>query len=177
MEYGTILGICWVAVFVFYVIGFRAESGLFMLLGMVGLFSLLPLEFYLGCRLKRRSVQLGIKPTPFFSFMNTLSVFMYACLLCGCVEYVYFAFIDKGALLDAVSTLLDTPELKLAYSQMGMTEHYKQATEVIGELGTLSAFDKTLLLFNQNFLITLILSVPVTVVSHLYKPHVAPTEL
>lgn len=172
MEYGTILGLCWVAVFLLYVVGFRTQDGIFMMLGLVGLIGLVAVEFCLGCRLKRRSLQLGIRLTPLFSFMNIVSIFMYACLLCGCVEYIYFAYIDKGTLFDSILAMLNAPELRNTYGEMGMTEYYKQAIDTVNELGTLSAFEKTLILFNQNFFASLVLSIPVAIVYYFYRPSV-----
>ena len=55
MEYGTILGLCWTAVFALYIIGFRTQSSLCMFLGLLGLIAVAVLEFYLGCRTKKRS--------------------------------------------------------------------------------------------------------------------------
>lgn len=170
MEYGTILGLCWTAVFALYIIGFRTQSSLCMFLGLLGLIAVAVLEFYLGCRTKKRSMQLQIRLTPLFTFMNILSIFMYACLLCGCMEYIYFAYMDKGVLLDSILLMLNTPELKNTYGQMGMTDYYKQLTDTIAELNALSAFDKTLILLNQNFITSLIISIPVAIVSHFYRP-------
>lgn len=170
MEYGSILGLCWIAVFACYVVGFRTQNGIFMLSGLMGLVGLLAVEFFLGCRIKKRSVQLEIKSSFFFTYMNVLGIFMYACLLCGCLEYIYFAFIDKGALFEAIQTMLDSTEIKQLYTQMGMSAYYKQITDTIDELSMLSAFEKAMILFNQNFAVGLFMSVPVSIAAHFYRP-------
>ncbi len=169
-EYGSILGLCWVAVFACYVAGFRTQNGIYMLLGLIGIPSLLVIEILLGIRLKKRSVQLELQLTPTITWLNSLSMFMYACLLSGCMEYIYFAYMDKGTLVDSIQTMINASDLKALYLQMGLSEYYHQISTLVEELHTLSAFDKTMILFNQNFFAALILSIPVAVVSYFYKP-------
>lgn len=170
MEYGSILGLCWVAVFACYIIGFRSQNGFFMLLAICGLIALLPLEFFLGIRIKKRSLQLDIRLTFLLSFMNVLSMFMYACLLSGCMEFVYFAYIDKGELFSSIDSMLTTADIKDLYQQSGLSAYYKQITDMMQELEQLSAFDKTMLLFNNSFLTSLILSIPIAISAYFYKP-------
>lgn len=170
MEYGSILGLCWVAVFASYVYGFRTQSGLLMFLGMLMLLLLLPIEFFLGMRMKKRSVQLEIPMSFLFTYMNVLGIFMYACLLSGCMEYVYFAFIDKGELFNALNTMLTSADVEALYKQTGLNSYYKQIIGMLDELSYIPAFDKTLLLFNNSFITSLILSLPVAIVAYFYKP-------
>ena len=170
MEYGSILGLCWTAIFACYVIGFRSQNGFFMLLAICGVIALLPLEFYLGIRIKKRSLQLDINLSFLFSFMNILSMFMYACLLSGCIEFIYFAYIDKGELFNSINTMLASADIKELYHQTELSAYYEQITEMIQELELLSAFDKTMLLFNNSFLTSLILSLPVAATAYFYKP-------
>ena len=169
-EYGSILGLCWVAVFACYVAGFRTQNGIYMMLGLIGIPALLVIEILLAIRLKKRSVQLELQLSPTITWMNSLSMFMYACLLCGCMEYIYFAYMDKGMLVDSIQSMIAAPELKAIYLQTGLTDYYHQISTLVEELHTLSAFDKTMILFNQNFLAALILSIPVAVVTYFYKP-------
>lgn len=170
MEYGSILGLSWTAVFGLYVAGIRTQDGTVLLAAFLGLFIILGLTFMLGMRAKVRSVQLQVRLSPFFSFVNIFSMFMYASLLCGAMEYAYFQFLDKGALSGALQTMFADAELRMAYQQMGMLETYKQLREIITEVGTLSALDKVLLLFNQNFFVGLIVAIPVTITYWFYKP-------
>jgi len=170
MEYGSILGLCWVAVFSFYVIGFRTQNGIFMLLGMCGIFGLLALEIFYAIRIKKRTVQLDLKLSALLTYLNSLSMFMYACLLCGCLEYIYFAYIDKGMLFTSIQSMIDAADIQSVYKQMGMSDYYKQVTTTISQLQSLSALEKTMVLFNQNFFFSLILAIPVAIVSYFYKP-------
>ena len=170
MEYGSIMGISWTAVFALYVIGFRSGNGIFLLLAFLGLIAILALEFYLGIRVKKRTLQLSLNISPLFTFVNIFSMFMYACLLCGAMEFIYFQIIDKGTLFAAVEQMVSQSDVKQAYYQMGMKDSYDQAISLITEIATLPALDKTILLFNQNFFTALIIAVPVTVANWFYKP-------
>ena len=170
MEYGSILGLSWTAVFTLYAIGFRQQSGTLLALGFLGLMALLAVEALLGIRIKVRTIQLQLRPTFVLSFLNVLSMFMYACILCGALEYCYFAWLDKGAVVSALNTMMTESDLKQVYHQMGMQEAYKQVEQALGEFSALSAYEKTFLLFNQNFFTGLILSLPIGLVSYFYKP-------
>ncbi len=170
MEYGSILGLCWVVVFTSYVAAFRMQNAFFMLTGLCGLLALLLLEFFFGIRIKKRSLQLNLRLSPLFTYMNVLSMFMYACLLSGCMEYIYFAYIDKGQLIDSILSMVTTAEIETLYRQMGMSESHQQITDMIQELSLLTPFDKTMMLFNQNFFFTLIISIPVAAVAYFSKP-------
>ncbi|MBQ9362122.1 MAG: DUF4199 domain-containing protein [Bacteroidaceae bacterium] len=170
MEYGSIMGICWTVVFALYVIGFRSGNGIFLLLAFLGLLAILTLEFYFGIRVKKRTLQLSLSISPLFTFVNIFSMFMYACLLCGAMEYIYFQIMDKGSLFTAIEQMMSQSDVKQTYYQMGMKESYDQAISLIAEISTLSALDKTILFFNQNFFTALIIAVPVTVANRFYKP-------
>jgi len=146
------------------------QNGLFMLVGICTLIALLPIEIFLGMRMKKRAMQLEIPISPLFTYMNVLSIFMYACMLSGCMEFIYFAYIDKGELFTAINTMLTSPDTQALYRQAGMTDYYKQAIAMIQELEYLSPFDKTMLLFNNSFVTSIILSILISVVTYFYKP-------
>ena len=170
MEYGSILGLSWTAVFALYVIGLRQQSGACLGAAFLGLLLLLAPTAMLAVRIKVRTVQLQLRPTFIYTLLNVLSMFMYACLLCGAFEYSYFAFIDKDTLARAATAMLSDEQYRQLYTQAGMKQTYTQALQAINEFAALSAFDKTLLLFNQNFFTSLILSLPIGAISYYYKP-------
>ena len=97
-------------------------------------------------------------------------MFMYACLLSGCMQFIYFAHIDKGNLFSSINAMLTSSDIQNTYRQAGLSAYYTQIIDMIHELELLSAFDKTLLLFNNNFLTSLILSLPIAVTAYYYKP-------
>ena len=158
-EYGTFLGLAWVLVFVLYISSFRTMHPLLMLLSCL-LFVSLPLfGFYLARRFKQQmpeDVPIGYGRAYWFS----LSMMLYACLLTGVAELVYFKYLDHGAVFNAFYDLLNTSGTEQTYKQMGMKEAWASLKESLDMVSSLSAVDLCLSLFNQNFLFSLILAVP-----------------
>ena len=96
-----------------------------------------------------------------FSF----TMFMWACLFNGIIVYSYFEFFDNGAFIDALITMLSDKQLAQTYTQIGMGESYKEILSMMNEIAQTSSFDKALALFNNNFLLSLLLSIPVALVT------------
>ncbi|MBQ9640501.1 MAG: DUF4199 domain-containing protein [Bacteroidaceae bacterium] len=169
MEYGSIMGISWTAIFALYVIGLRSGNGIFLIIALFGLIALLVQDFYFGIRIKIRTIQLGLTLSPLFTYINIFSMFMYASLICGALEYFYFSLLDHGALVGALQNMMENKATQEMYNQMGMKESYQQARSLITEIGSLSALDKVIILFNQNFFTGMIIAIPVTVANWLYR--------
>ena len=158
-EYGTFLGAAWVLVFVLYVICFRTMNPLLMFVSCILFLSLPLFGFYLARRFKQQmpeDVSIGYGRAYWFC----LSMMLYACLLTGVVELVYFKFLDHGAVFNSFYELMDDPATKFTYQQMGMKESLETLKESIDMVSSLSAVDLCLSLFNQNFLLSLILAIP-----------------
>ena len=83
---------------------------------------------------------------------------MYACLMNGLVVFAYFQLKDDGQLMDRMNELLTQPEMVSTYEQMGMGEQRVQMMDVLREADGLSSWEKTLLIFNNNFFFSIILS-------------------
>ena len=170
MEYGSLLGASWATVFTLYVLGLRQQNPLFILMAVLGFVAILPLALFLGARIKKRTLQLGITLSPLFSLLNIFSMFMYACILCGAIEFAYFQYWDKGTLIQSHLAMLTQANARQLYIQMGMKDTYEQLLDMLYQLDTLTAFDKTMLLFSQNFWTSVLLAFPVTLVNRFYKP-------
>ena len=88
------------------------------------LFLSLPLfGFYLARRFKQQmpdDVSIGYGRAYWFC----LSMMLYACLLTGVAELVYFKFLDHGAVFDSFYGLMNDPATKATYQQMGMKESW-----------------------------------------------------
>ena len=158
-EYGTFIGLSWIAVFALYIAGVRTTSGTLMTLGMLA-FCILPvLPFYFARRFKQQipdDVHIGFGRAYWFSLM----MLVYASLLTAAGEFVYFKWMDNGALLQALANMIDTPLAKQTYQQMGMMDTLKMMKEVLKDLSALTAFDIAVSLFNQNIMLSLILALP-----------------
>jgi len=161
MEYGTFLGIAWTLVFTIYVFGFRTGNPNLFLLGFLGFMVLAFLPFLFAWRVKQMQYEgekLGFLKAMSFS----LNLFGFACIFTGICEYAYFCFFDNGELLTGFTNMFINPEMKTAYNQMGMAESYSQLSELLTQMQRLTAFEKTELLFNSNFMISLLMFIPVS---------------
>lgn len=99
-------------------------------------------------------------------------MFMYACLLDGLIVFSYFQFLDDGLLMEQLNALLSQPEMAKTYEQMGMEVQHAQMLEILAEVDGLSAWEKTLVIFNNNFVFSLVLSLVVAWVASWSRPHV-----
>ena len=54
--------------------------------------------------------------------------------------------------------MFNTAELKKTYEQIGMSDSYNEMMQLLNEASSLSSFEKTLALFNNNFFMSLFLS-------------------
>lgn len=168
MEYGTFLGIAWTSVFLLYTASFRTASALYSLLAFFGFMSLAIIPFIFAWRVKslqNKGEGLGFLRGCIFS----LNLFMFACLFTGVCEYAYFAFFDNGALLDSFLKMLIEPEMKNAYTQMGMSDSYNQLIDSMKQLQLLSPFEKAESLFNMNIIVSLLMIIPVGFIASLRK--------
>lgn len=158
MEYGTFIGLAWGALFLCYAEGIRTNNALLILLCLMlcGISVVLP--FFFAFRLNRKLFTMNEKLSYLQGLIFSFSMFMYACLMSGLITFAYFQFFDDGSLHEQMYSLLTQPETATIYQQMGMTEQYEQITSIFNEFATFSPLDKTLLLFNNNFVFSIIFS-------------------
>lgn len=172
MEYGTFVGLVWGGVFLSYVEGISYNNGLLMLLCFMLCGVSLVLPFVLGWRLNRKMALTGERLNYFQGLFFAFSMFMYACLLDGLIVFSYFQFLDDGLLMEQLNALLTQPEMAKTYEQMGMEVQHAQMLEILAEVDGLSAWEKTLVIFNNNFVFSLVLSLVVAWVASWSRPHV-----
>lgn len=165
MEYGTFVGLCWGALFLSYVEGVSYNNGLLILLCFMLCGVALVLPFVLAMRLNRKLFVAGEQLSYFQGLIFSFSMLMYGCLMNGLIVFAYFQFLDEGLLYEQLSQMLAMPELVSTYQQMGMGEQYTQMAEMMEEVDGLSPFEKALLIFNNNFFFSIILSFVVAIVA------------
>ena len=165
MEYGTFIGLTWGGMFLTYVEGISYNNGLLMLLCfMLGGVALV-LPFVLAFRLNRKMALAGEHLSYFQGLFFAFSMFMYGCLLNGLIVFAYFQFLDNGLLMEQLNAMLTQPEMVKMYEQMGMGDQHAQMMSILAEADALSAWEKTLMIFNNNFFISMFLSVIVAFVA------------
>ena len=132
MTLGLRVGLVWIVSFILVVLSFPS---LFSDLGlMVGLVSL-PL---VGMNLRRfrRALQ---EFTPFRLLWTSWYTFLCGVLLLTAAQYAYFAFFDKGQLLQRMTDLYTSPEMTEALRQAGaadMLDMIHESLELMGEMTT-----------------------------------------
>lgn len=158
MEYGTFLGLSWGLLFLCYVESISYNNGLLMMLCLLFVGTSLLLPFMLALRLNRKFLVIGERLSYTQGLFFSFSMFMYACLLTGLATFAYFQFFDDGTLFEQLNSMFTMPELVAVYQQMGMEEQYKQMLDVLKDIEGMSAFDKALGLFNNNFIFGIAMS-------------------
>ncbi len=155
LEYGTILGIAWTAVFAAYVYGLRTWNALLLLGCYAGMILIALLPFILVRRYRR--VHTAADET--ISFGNAIHfcflMFSYAILLTGICQYIYFAYMDGGAMIQAFKDFMNNPENIAAMQMMGTSDLKMMMEQSIETLATLSPLDITLSLFQMNITVSL----------------------
>jgi hypothetical protein len=82
-------------------------------------------------------------------------MFSYAILLTGIGEYIYFAFMDNGAVVSSLDTYLNNEEIATALKSMNMGEMKDIMQENINMLSTISPFDISLSLAQINITVSI----------------------
>jgi hypothetical protein len=155
LEYGTLLGASWVVVFVAYIIGIRTFNPLIMMLCYGGLFAIALLPFILAYRYKKKHTLPEESITYGEGMHFCILMFSYAILLTGIAEYIYFAFIDNGAIVSALSSYFTNPEMIQALNDLNMNDMKDMMMENINALSAISPFDITLSLAQINITISI----------------------
>lgn len=165
MEYGTFVGLCWGAMFFCYVEGISYQNGLLMLLcvALFGVACVLP--FVLAMRLNKKLFAVGERLSYLQGLLFAFSMFMYACMMNGLIVFAYFQFLDNGLLMEQMESMVNMPEMITTYQQIGMGEQYEQMISVLKQIDDLTPFEKALMMFNNNFFISLILTIVAAIVA------------
>lgn len=158
MEYGTFIGLSWGVLFLCYVEGISYGNNLLVLLCLLFCAISFFLPFLLALRLNRKLLTIDENLSYIQGLLFSFSMFMYACLMNGFIVFAYFQFLDDGTLFEQLHNMIKMPELKAAYQQMGMDEQYSQMIAILKDVNQMSTFEKTLGIFNNNFVFGSIMS-------------------
>ena len=158
MEYGTFLGIGWIIVFALYICGLRTLNGLPLVLGMLTLVSLPAASIYLALRFKKQDAceeGISLRRSIFFSLMMHL----YASLLTSVAALLYFQIMDNGAVINSMYNVINSPYAVSVYKQAGMEDVLEMGRSNLDALSQLSPLEIAFALFNQNIMVSIILSI------------------
>lgn len=157
LEYGTLLGISWIVVFAAYVCGIRTMNPLLMLACYMGFAVLLFLPFYFVLRFKNKHTD-ACQPITYGQALHfTILMFSYAIVLTGLAEYIYFAFIDNGAVFDSLLSFINNPEFDKTLNELSMQDMKQMMADNIETMRSVSPLDLTFSLMHLNVTTSLVL--------------------
>lgn len=161
MNYGTTLGVYYVLKFILFPLSLtNGVAGLLFL----ALTVLVPVVAYRLARHFRDHVTRGfISGTLAWSFI--LQMFLFASLLTAVAHYIYFAYLDHGAVAESFATAAET--YKTMVQEMGMgdatsqLEAIAQTTEMLTKM---TAGEMTLNMFSNNLFWGCLLTIPLALI-------------
>ena len=155
-QYGAIVGLIWIVSFAFYIVGLThpliGNIGL-----LIGIFSVVAAGFLV------RKFRHEISPLRFAqSWWMSILIYMYASLLMALAQYIYFAYIDGGYIVQAYSAIMSTPEATAMLKAYGMSG--QQLQESINLLAQTEPIYIVLNILSMNVTCGIILSLPVAAI-------------
>ena len=151
---GALLAVLWIASFACYVLGIT--SPLYGLLA-VGLAVATP--FFVAYRLgKFRDVGLDGVISFRRGWAYAVYVFCYAALLMALAQYLYFAFLDRGYLLHALTSIVSAPEARQALEQYGLQQSMSENLTLLGQMRPI---DFAINVMTANIMTGLLLALPI----------------
>lgn len=172
-EYGFIIGLSWGITFILFVLGTINVNSILLLTSYIFIFLQPFIAFYYGWRFKQH-LYVGERVSFFSAWYFAALLMGYACIVCACIQFVYFQFFDNGAFFTAMNEIFNNPEmLKLikqeseASQNSDLMEIYKQSQQIWDTFSEMSAFQKTLNFLSNNIFIGFFLSIPVAIIAHL----------
>lgn len=151
---GARLALLWVASFTCYIVGISNP-----LYGMVALVLMVITPFFVSRRLmKFRDEGLGGIISFGRGWGYSLYTFFYASILLALAQYVYFAYIDQGYLMQSFSQALTSAEARQMIEQYGMQQTIEESLEQFGQMRPI---DYVLNILTVNIMIGAVLGLPI----------------
>ena len=154
---GALLAVLWIASFAFYVAGI-ANS----LYGFLAMLLMITTPFFVGLRLGKFRDQ-GRDGVISFrrGWAYSAYVFFYAAILLALAQYFYFAYIDRGYLLQSFTNLVSSPEAKQVLKQYGLEQ---SMSENLALMEQMRPIDFAVNVLTMNILLGVALGIPIAAV-------------
>lgn len=169
MLLGTYMGLFWIAKFCLVPL---ALDKFFLMMLFVGLTLCVPFMGYYYTRLYRDRVlggSIGFRHAWFFG----TGMYLYATMLTAVAHYLYFAYIDKGFMLNTYTGMLN----QLKTEQLAGTEGYiEQMREALELLAGMSPLDLTIQLMYNNVFYGILMALAAAIVVRKHIPNEAKKE-
>ncbi len=151
---GFFLALLWIASFSSYIMGLTNQ-----ILAMAALLMAVMSPFFVANRLKKFRDE-GREGVISFarSYAYTIFVFFYGAVLLAVAQYLYFAYMDNGYLVNSFAKMMTTDEGKMLLEQYGMTQ---MVDESLAEMAATRPIDYALNILTINISLGFILGVPI----------------
>lgn len=154
---GAMLALLWAVAFILYIYGVSSQ-----MLGLAALMLMFYTPIFVGERLGKfrdygRAGLISFRR----GYAYTIFVFFYAGVLFAIAQYLYFAFMDNGFLLNQFSRMVSTEEARQMLEQYGMT---KMVDESLQEMANIRPIDYALNMLTVNISLGFILGVPISLI-------------
>ena len=159
---GARLALLWVVSFTCYIVGIANP-----LYGMVAIVLMVATPFFVSRRLmKFRDEGLGGVISFGRGWGYSLYVFFYASILLALAQYVYFAYIDQGYMLQSFSEALSSSEAQQMVKQYGAQQMIEESLE---QLAQMRPIDYALNILTMNIMIGAVLGLPIAALIKKFK--------
>jgi hypothetical protein len=151
---GFFLALLWIASFSSYIMGLSNQ-----ILAMAAILMAVMSPFFVANRLKKFRDE-GREGVISFgrSYAYTIFVFFYGAVLLAVAQYLYFAYMDNGYLVNSFAKMMTTDEGKMVLEQYGMTQ---MVDESLTEMAATRPIDYALNILTINISLGFILGVPI----------------
>ena len=151
---GFFLALLWIASFSSYIMGLSNQ-----ILAMAAILMAVMSPFFVANRLKKFRDE-GREGVISFgrSYAYTIFVFFYGAVLLAVAQYLYFAYMDNGYLVNSFAKMMTTDEGKMVLEQYGMTQ---MVDESLAEMAATRPIDYALNILTINISLGFILGVPI----------------
>ena len=151
---GFFLALLWIACFAGYIIGLTSQF-----MALASMLMVITTPFFVANRLKKFRDE-GREGVISFgrSYAYTIFVFFYGAVLLAVAQYLYFAYMDNGYLVNSFAKMMTSEEGRMMLEQYGMT---KMVDESLAEMAATRPIDYALNILTINISLGFILGVPI----------------
>jgi hypothetical protein len=151
---GALTALLWVVAFAFYIAGLTQPEWL-----LASIILMVASPFYIARRLRLfRDEALGGVISFSRSWGYVVLVFFYGSLLLALAEYAYFAFLDRGFLMQTLQQLLGSAETQQVLAQYGMKE---TVADNMAMLQSMRPIDLAVNMLTTNLMLGIIMGLPI----------------
>ena len=154
---GFFLAMLWIASFASYIVGLTNQT-----LAMAAMLMAVMTPFFVASRL-RKFRDYGLEGVISFgrSYAYIIFVFFYGAVLLAVAQYLYFAYMDNGYLVNSFAKMIGSEEGRVMLEQYGMA---KVVNDGLAEMAMTRPIDYALNILTINISLGFILGLPIALI-------------